>query len=210
MRLVLATRNRHKVTEMRELLSELAVDVLSCQDFAGVPEVVEDGETLEDNAIKKALVVAKATGLPALADDTGLEVEALGGEPGVFSARYAGPSATYDDNNRKLLRALNGLTGRGRRACFTCVMALALPDGEVRTAAGRTWGSIAEEPRGTGGFGYDPVFVADGGEVTYAELTASEKHAISHRGKAMEGARALVRRLAESGRLPQESPSATS
>jgi XTP/dITP diphosphohydrolase len=197
MKLVLATRNPHKVFEMRELLSGLDVEVLSCQDFPGVPEVVEDGDTLMENAVKKARVVAEATGLPALADDTGLEVEALGGQPGVFSARYAGESATYDDNNRKLLRALVGLPAPNRRACFKCVVALALPGGIVTTAAGLTWGTITTEPRGTAGFGYDPVFLADGSERTYAELSSAEKHAVSHRGKAMAAARELVRAARE-------------
>lgn len=201
MKLVLATRNPHKVTEIRELFSGLDVDVLSCQDFGDVPEVVEDGATLAENAIKKASTVAAVTGLPALADDTGLEVEALNGAPGVFSARYAGPSATYDDNNRKLLRALEGLPARERGACFICVVALALPGGEATTVQGRTHGKIATEPRGSAGFGYDPLFVADGCTLTYAEMTATEKHSVSHRGKAMAAARTLVKAVMD-GRWP--------
>lgn len=193
MRLVLATRNPHKVREIRELLSGLDIDVLSCRDVGDVPEVIEDGATLIENAIKKARAVADATMLPALADDTGLEVEALAGAPGVMSARYAGPSATYDDNNRKLLRELEGLPERERRACFTCVVALAMPRGQVSIAEGRTRGTIATGPRGDGGFGYDPLFVADGSDLTYAEMTAAEKHAVSHRGKAMAAVRELVR-----------------
>ena len=193
MKLVLATRNPHKVLEIRELLSGLDVEVLSCGDFPDVPEVVEDGETLAENASKKARVVADATGLPALADDTGLEVEALGGEPGVFSARYAGPDATYDDNNRRLLSELDGIPHRDRRACFRCVVALAVPGGDVQLVEGRTCGTIIAEPRGAAGFGYDPVFLADGSERTYAEMATGEKHAVSHRGKAMVAARELVK-----------------
>ena len=206
MKLVLATRNPHKVLEIRELLSGLDVDVLSCGDFPDVPEVVEDGETLAENAIKKARVVADATGLPALSDDTGLEVEPLGGEPGVFSARYAGPSATYDDNNRKLLSELEGIADRDRRACFRCVVAFAVPGGEVQIVEGRTCGTILTEPRGAAGFGYDPVFLADGSERTYAEMTATEKHGVSHRGKAMAAARELVRAAAREWRPGEPGP----
>lgn len=190
-RLVLATRNPHKVSELTSLLAGLNVEVLSARDFPDLAEVVEDSETLEGNAIKKAFEVSLATSLPALADDTGLEVPALGGAPGVLSARYAGDEATYDDNNRKLLSELSGVAAADRRATFRCVVALAL-GGDVETVEGRTDGTIGYELRGGGGFGYDPLFVPDGGEASYAEMSPDEKNAVSHRGKAMRAAREMI------------------
>jgi XTP/dITP diphosphohydrolase len=198
--IVLATRNRHKVREISELLSGVGVLVRSFRDFPDLPEVVEDGDTLEANAVKKAATIAAVTGLPALADDTGLEVQALDGAPGVVSARYAGPDATYDDNNRKLLAALAGVPAAVRRARFRCVVALAVPGEPVRSVEGRTDGVILETPRGDGGFGYDPVFLPDGHERTYAEMDAAEKNAVSHRGKAVRAAVRLVREALGPGR----------
>ncbi len=195
MKLVLATHNEHKVAELSRMLEGLDVEVLSVRDLPDLPDVVEDGETLEANAVKKASAVSAATGLPALADDTGLEVEPLGGEPGVYSARYAGPDATYDDNNRKLLAALEGVSANRRRAVFRCVVAVAVPGGDVRTVEGRTAGSIIDAPRGRLGFGYDPIFLPDGSARTYAEMTQTEKNAVSHRGRAMRAARDLVEEL---------------
>ena len=194
-RLVLATRNRHKVGEISALLADLPVEILSFRDFPDLPEVVEDGATLEENAVKKAEAIAGATGLPSLADDTGLEVEALGGAPGVFSARYAGPEGDYEANNEKLLNELAGVPADRRGAAFRCVVALALPSGRTRIVEGRTDGRIIEERRGSAGFGYDPLFVPDGGTRTYAEMTADEKNAISHRGKAIAKGIELVRDL---------------
>ncbi len=191
--LVLATRNPHKVREISEILSGTGLTVLSFQDFPDLPEVEEDGETLEENAVKKAATIAAVTGLPSLADDTGLEVDALDGAPGVVSARYAGAGATYDDNNRKLLAALAGVPPSRRRASFRCVVALAVPGEPIRCVEGRTDGVILEEPRGQGGFGYDPVFLPDGYDRTYAEMGAREKNAVSHRGKAVRAAAELVR-----------------
>jgi XTP/dITP diphosphohydrolase len=192
MKLVLATRNRHKVAELSRMLADLGLELLSCRDFPDLPEVVEDGATLRENAVKKALEVSRATGVAALADDTGLEVEKLGGAPGVFSARYAGPDATYDDNNRKLLKELAGVPASGRRATFRCVVALVVPGQDAVTAEGRTGGTILDRPRGQGGFGYDPVFLPDGHELTYAEMAGGEKNAVSHRGKALRAARELL------------------
>ena len=189
---MLATRNLHKVSEISALLSGLPLEVLSCRDLPGVPDVVEDAPTLEGNAIKKAAAVCAATGHAALADDTGLEVEFLGGAPGVLSARYAGEDASYEDNNRKLLAALDGVPVARRRAAFRCVAALAVPGRGVRTAEGRTEGTILEHPRGDTGFGYDPVFLPAGHARTYAEMSADEKNLASHRGKAMRAARALI------------------
>jgi XTP/dITP diphosphohydrolase len=199
-RLMLATRNPHKVSEIAALLSDAGLTVLSFRDFPDLPEVEEDGETLEENAVKKAVTIAAVTGLPSLADDTGLEVDALGGAPGVVSARYAGPGATYDDNNRKLLKALAGVRPPRRTASFRCVVALAVPGKPVRTVEGRTDGVILEEPRGGEGFGYDPVFLPDGHDRTYAEMGAGEKNAVSHRGKAVRAAAELVREALGGGR----------
>jgi XTP/dITP diphosphohydrolase len=199
-RLVLATRNPHKVREISELLAGSGVTVLSAGDLPDVPDVVEDGANLEENAVKKAAIIAAVTGLPALADDTGLEVDALGGAPGVVSARYAGPGATYDENNRKLLDALAGVPPPGRRASFRCVVALAVPGAAVRSVEGRTDGVILDAPRGDGGFGYDPVFLPDGHTRTYAEMDPAEKNEVSHRGKAMRAAIGLVREALAGGR----------
>ena len=196
---VLATRNPHKVAEIAAMLEGLPVDVLSSADFPSLPDVVEDGDTLEANAIKKAREVADATRLPALADDTGLEVDALGGAPGVYSARYAGPEGDYARNNEKLLTELAGLPAAQRTARFRCVVALALPSGETRVVEGRTEGVIIEAPRGDGGFGYDPLFLPAGRERTYAEMAPAEKNAESHRGKAVSAAVGLIRELLLSG-----------
>jgi len=194
--LVLATRNRHKVEELSAMLSELPVNILSFHDFPNMPDVVEDGATLTENAIKKASAVASFTGLPSLADDTGLEVDALDGAPGVRSARFAGEAANWQENNRKLLSDLNGVEESARAAAFRCVVALAVQgDEEVRTVEGVTHGVILEAPRGRGGFGYDPLFLPDGHDLTYAEMPSDEKNAVSHRGKAIKSARALVMAL---------------
>lgn len=193
--LVLATRNRHKVEELSALLRELPVKILSFHDFPDMPDVLEDGTTLTENAIKKASAVASFTGLPSLADDTGLEVEALGGAPGVRSARFAGEPPNWEENNRKLLSDLNGIGRSGRAAAFRCVVALAVPGERVRTVEGVTRGVILESPRGQGGFGYDPLFLPEGHELTYAEMPSEEKNAVSHRGKAITGARRLVMAL---------------
>ena len=197
--LVLATRNRHKVEELSALLRELPVKILSFHDFPDMPDVLEDGTTLTENAIKKATAVASFTGLPSLADDTGLEVEALGGAPGVRSARFAGEPPNWEENNCKLLSNLNGIDGPGRAAAFRCVVALAVPSEKVRTVEGVTRGVILESPRGQGGFGYDPLFLPEGHDHTYAEMRSEEKNAVSHRGKAITGARRLVMELVGAG-----------
>lgn len=194
--LVLATRNRHKVEELSAMLSELPVQILSFHDFPDMPDVVEDGATLRENAIKKASEVASFTGLPALADDTGLEVDALDGAPGVRSARFAGEPSNSEANNHKLLSDLNGIEGPARAAAFRCVVALATcGDEKVRTVEGVTHGVILEAARGQGGFGYDPLFLPDGHNLTYAEMRSDEKNAVSHRGKAIKNARALIAAL---------------
>lgn len=182
--LVLATRNPDKGAELQALLGGLGVKIRTVAEFPGAPEVVEDGETCEANAIKKAASAARHTGLLAVADDTGLMVEALGGRPGVHAARYAGEAATYEDNCRKLLGELAGVPQRNRRARFVTVAALAFPDGRHRTVEGALEGLIAEHPAGTAGFGYDPVFLVPAMNKTLAQMSPEEKNRISHRAKA--------------------------
>jgi XTP/dITP diphosphohydrolase len=191
-RLVLATANRGKVVELGELVADWGpVAVTALDAFPGVCCPEETGETYEENAVAKAIAVAKGTGLPALGDDSGLEVEALGGAPGLRSARWAGASATDADRIAKLLDALRAVPERGAR--FRCVVALAWPDGHVVTAAGECAGRIAPASRGAGGFGYDPVFIATELGRTFGEASVDEKRRLSHRARAV---RALGKRLA--------------
>lgn len=200
-RLVFATRNRGKLIELRELLADLPLEVLSVDDVH-VPEVDEDGDTFAANAIEKARAVSAATGLPALADDSGLEVDALDGAPGVHSARYAGDDATDDANNDKLLAALAGVPEAQRTARFRSVLALADVNGqlgdEVITADGTCEGRVLDHRRGTGGFGYDPLFWAPELDATFAELGVGSKNDLSHRARAM---RAMKPRLIDYFRL---------
>jgi XTP/dITP diphosphohydrolase len=196
LRLVLASANPDKVREIAAVLSA-ALPLELVPRPPDVPDVVEDGATLLDNARLKARALVAATGLGAVADDTGLEVDALGGAPGVYSARYAGEEATYADNVAKLLRELAALGGGGgaRRARFKTVALAAFPDGSEVWAEGVVEGAIAPAPRGENGFGYDPVFVPAGGEGrTFAEMVPGEKDAVSHRGRAF---RALAEALRE-------------
>ncbi|MGD9874330.1 MAG: XTP/dITP diphosphatase [Kiritimatiellia bacterium] len=185
-KLLIATRNRHKLDEFQKLFGA-HVEITSGLDFPHLPDVVEDGDTFEANAVKKAVTLAKSTGLWALADDSGLEVDALGGKPGVYSARYAGEPTDYHANNRKLLKDLSGVTNR--RARFVCVMALSDPSGRAQTVRGTCEGQIIHETRGAHGFGYDPLFVPDGHEQTFAELGDEIKNSISHRANALKKAR---------------------
>ncbi len=188
MDIVLATRNKKKIEEIRRITAGLPVVVLSLDNFPQCPEVVEDRDTFEGNAVKKALEVSQCTGKPALADDSGLEVDALGGAPGVYSARYAPDASSGNDprNYEKLLKDLQGVPEGKRNARFVCCMALAFPDGTVRTFFGHAGGRIGREPKGEKGFGYDPVFLPAGHVSTFAEMLAEEKDALSHRGKALE------------------------
>jgi len=202
--LVLATRNRNKVIELVALLGDLGIKIRTLDEFPDAPDVVEDGDTCEANAIKKARAIAESTGLPAVADDTGLEVDALGGRPGVYAARYAGEDATYEDNCRKLLRELTGVPREQRTACFLTVAAIALPSDGIRVARGTLHGMIAEEASGTLGFGYDPVFLIPELGKTLAQLSTEQKNVISHRAKAFIQAKDLLREMEfeviESGR----------
>lgn len=180
--LVLATRNPNKVAEMRDLLSDLPVQLIPADALDAPPAVEEDAPTLRGNAKKKAMALHRYTGLPAIADDTGLEVEALDEAPGVHTARFAGPDATPADNNEKLLRALQDADTR--RARFRTVVAF-VEGSDVHYFEGVCEGSIAEAPRGEEGFGYDPIFVPEGEQQTFAEMSATEKNAISHRKRAL-------------------------
>ncbi len=183
--LVVATRNKGKVTEIAAALAALPVEVISLDDFPGIPEAEESGDTFAANAILKATHYALNTGMACLADDSGLEVDALGGAPGVYSARYAGPEASDAANNAKLLAAIADAPDGGRTARFRCVLAYVDPDGTLLTAEGACEGTILKEPRGTGGFGYDPLFYMPGAAKTLAEMTTVEKNAVSHRGQAL-------------------------
>lgn len=194
--IVLATRNRDKAQEIAALLSGLGIKIRMLAEFPEVPEVVEDGETCEANAVKKAVAVARHTGLVAVADDTGLAVDALGGRPGVYAARYAGERATYEDNWRKLLGELAGVPREHRTARFITVAAIAGPSLEkAEVVEGVLEGLIAEAPTGTNGFGYDPVFFVPELGKTLAELTPDEKNRISHRARAFGKVRELLQRL---------------
>lgn len=198
-RLVLATRNAHKVGELRAILgaADLAVDLVGADAYPEVPDVPETGTTFAENALLKAHALARATGLPAVADDSGLCVDVLGGAPGIFSARWAGRHGDADAdtaNLRLLLAQLAEIDHPHRGAHFACAAALALPDGTERVAEGRLHGTLRHEPAGSGGFGYDPILQPDGYDVTCGELTPEEKNAISHRGRAF---RALAPAVAE-------------
>lgn len=181
--LVLATRNQGKTDEIKALLSQFKIDIKNLDDFGPIPPIVEDGDTFEENAYKKASLTARYLGLPALADDSGLVVEALDGAPGIHSARYAGEDASDSQLYRKLLQELGD--SKNRSAKFVCVLSLAVPTGPALTYEASCEGVITHEPVGTGGFGYDPVFFYPPLDKTFAQLTRHEKNKVSHRGKAL-------------------------
>lgn len=185
MELVVATGNAGKLREIRRLLADSGIEVLGLGEFPGLPEVIEDGLTFAENARKKAATVARLTGRLTLADDSGLAVDALGGRPGIHSARYAGSDAGDDDNNRKLLAELAGVPAEQRQAAFHCVMALCRPDGDCRFFEGMLPGLVLEAPRGNDGFGYDPLFWVPEYHRSLAELPLDIKNRISHRGQAL-------------------------
>jgi XTP/dITP diphosphohydrolase len=182
--IVLATHNKDKAAEFQRLLADLDIAVVTLDSFPAVGEIAEDGETLEENALKKAREVHRITALPALADDTGLEVFYLNKAPGVYSARFAGPGATYRDNVKKLLRELLGVPERRRGAQFRCVLALVGWGPREITVEGISEGTILENPRGENGFGYDPIFQPRGLDQSFAEMDPDMKNSVSHRGRA--------------------------
>ncbi len=195
MRLLVASGNKKKLAELRSIVGPLGIEVVSPDAVGGLDDVEETGSTFEENAALKACAAFAKTGIPAFADDSGLEVEALEWRPGVLSARYAGPDATDADRVRKLLGELKGVANR--RARFVCAIAIAEGTGVVKTFRGEIKGRIIDTPRGSSGFGYDPVFVPEGHELSFAELPSEAKNAISHRGNALRAALPELRRLAE-------------
>jgi XTP/dITP diphosphohydrolase len=193
-RIALATHNRHKLRELTRICADWPVQWISVEtgDPADFPDVEETGTTYLENATLKARAVAEALGLPALADDSGIEVDGLAGHPGPRSARYAGEHASDEENLRALIQAIRGVPGSGRTARYRCVAALAWPDGELVDAEGICEGTLRTRPAGSGGFGYDPIFTPVGWEVTMAELTDQQKDRISHRGRAFRALRQVL------------------
>lgn len=192
MELVAATRNKDKLREIEALLKGLFVKVFSLDSFKDAPEVIEDGRTLEDNAIKKAVQVSKILKKFVVSDDSGLEVEYLNGDPGIYSARFSGKGATYKSNNEKLLKLLEGIPLSKRKACFRCVIAVADKGKVIGVAEGRCCGKIGFESKGDNGFGYDPIFIPESFKKTFAQMSASQKNKISHRSKALAGAKKII------------------
>jgi XTP/dITP diphosphohydrolase len=191
-KLVIATRNHNKFEEMKKVLGGLDWELVPAYEFPGAPEVEEDGKTLEENSFKKAKALSDFTGLPALADDTGLFVEVLGGQPGVYSARFAGENCTDQDNVRKLLELMKHTPSPGRRAIFRTAITIYYPDRAFQQAIGEVEGRITEDTKGDNGFGYDPVFMPNGFSRVFAEMTLEEKNQISHRGLAIQKAKQLL------------------
>jgi XTP/dITP diphosphohydrolase len=183
-KLILATNNKHKIAEMTAMLKDTGVTILTRDDLEDFPEIEETGSTLEENALLKSRVIYSHYRIPAVADDTGLEVEHLGGAPGVYSARYAGPNCTFEDNNRKLLKELTDVPWDKRVATFATVIAVSCEAGDF-SHRGEVMGVIAESMMGVNGFGYDPVFLYPPLEKTYAQMTLEEKNQVSHRGRAL-------------------------
>jgi XTP/dITP diphosphohydrolase len=190
--LVLATNNEDKIREITRLLEDLPITILSRRDFLEFPDPEESGTTLEENALIKARTIAEFTGFPALADDSGLEVDAINGAPGVYSSRYAGPNATYKDNCRKLVNALSGFPEERRTARFRCVIAIAWDEATVATVYGEVDGLITADIAGEAGFGYDPVFYHPPSGKRFSQMSMDEKNAISHRGLALAKARDVI------------------
>lgn len=195
MEFVIATRNKKKVEEMMRLLDGLPISLSTLDDFPDCPEVIEDADTFKGNAAKKALAVSGYTKKPAISDDSGLEVYALNSAPGVYSARYAGKGADDMKNLEKLLKEIKGVEESKRGARFVCVIALAFPDGSVKVFDGFVEGSIGIEPKGSNGFGYDPVFYPKGYKRTFAEMTGEEKDRLSHRATALKALREYIVRF---------------
>jgi len=194
MRIVVATGNRDKLKEIRTLLKGLPLQFESLNSFKGVPKVIENGRTLESNAGKKAVQTSKFLKTLVVADDSGLEIKALGGKPGVYSARFSGKNATYDSNNKKVLRLLKNIPRDKRKAVFRCVIAMADKGKIIGIAEGKCGGRIGFNPEGRNGFGYDPIFIPDGYKKTFAQLGINKKNSISHRSKALVKAKAIIKK----------------
>ena len=196
LKIVLATRNRDKIREIQEVLAGFEIEILILDQFPDIAEVVEDGQTIEQNALKKARTVSDATQLLTLADDTGLEVDYLDGQPGVYSSRFAGDGATYDDNCNKLLEFMKGVPENQRTARFRCIIAITGFDTE-KMIEGVCEGFITNDKRGSQGFGYDPVFYVPEFDQTFAEMLLTLKNKISHRGLALEKASKFLQEMIE-------------
>ncbi len=193
--LVLASGNKGKLAEFQRLLEGLDIQVHSMKEYPEIGEIIEDGTSFQENALIKARAVCKATGLPAMADDSGLVVDALNGAPGIYSARFAGEHRSDHDNNAKVLELLNDVADENRTARFFCVIAIVLPDGREYTAEGTCEGTILHALQGEGGFGYDPLFYVAQFNKTFAQLSMEEKNSISHRGNANRKAVEIIREL---------------
>jgi ribonuclease PH/non-canonical purine NTP pyrophosphatase (RdgB/HAM1 family) len=193
-RLLLATHNEGKVSELKEMLSSLPLEICSLKDFPALPQVQETGRTFEENAVLKAETISRITGEAVLADDSGLEVERLGGRPGVYSARFAGEGATDEENNALLLKLMDGVPPAERKARFVCVMALAVPGKKTVTVTGTCEGLLADAPRGHNGFGYDPLFIYEAEGKTFGEMDLETKSRISHRGRALQKMKEVISR----------------
>lgn len=194
MKIVLATNNEDKIREIKNILSDLSTEILTLKDFPNFPKVEETGKTLEGNAVLKAKTIYQFTSLPSMADDSGLEVDALNGAPGVLSSRFAGEHCSYQDNNRKLLSLMKDIPWEKRGAKFVCVVALAKDINHIVTVKGEAGGVIAFEEKGENGFGYDPVFYSPELNQTFAQLPLEEKNKISHRSQAFMKAKELIQK----------------
>lgn len=184
-KILIATKNQGKVAEIKELVKDIPITFVSLSDFTDIPDVVEDGLTFEENALKKARTLAAKTGLPTLADDSGLCIDALGGRPGVFSSRYAGEQASDPEKCRHILEEMTEIPDDGRSARFVCVLAFVFPHGEEHIFEGVCEGRITRELRGASGFGYDPIFYYEKAQMTFAEMSRESKNKVSHRGRAL-------------------------
>jgi XTP/dITP diphosphohydrolase len=193
-KLLLATRNSDKIIEIKNALAALPIQIIAADEIPGLPQIIEDQNSLEENAVKKAVVLSKAAGMLTLADDTGLEVDALTGAPGIYTSRYAGENATYADNINKLLKEMQNVPSEQRSARFRCIIAVAFRD-YYQTVEGICYGTILQKRQGLGGFGYDPVFFVTALHRTMAELTVEEKNEISHRGIAIRNSIEILKKF---------------
>jgi len=193
--LLLATHNQNKKSELKQLLKDMNIDILTRDEIEELPEIVEDGQSFAENAVKKARQSALLSFYTCLADDSGLVVDALDGRPGVYSARFAGEEADDGKNNEKLLQMMQEIPDEQRTARFICVIAISSPAGEVQTVKGICEGRIARKPSGDGGFGYDSLFIPEGYDQSFAELSAEIKNSISHRGRALQKCQPLIEHL---------------
>ncbi len=197
MKIVLATRNNDKIDEIEDLLINIDAEIFALDDFNDLPEIIEDGTSLKENAYKKAKITFEKTGILSLADDTGLEVDALDGKPSVYSSRFAGENASYADNVNNLLKLMEGVPNEQRTARFRCIISI-VGDGIAEFAEGVCGGVITDQKRGDNGFGYDPVFLVPQYNRTFSEMSREKKNEISHRGIALKKAKAILKKIAES------------